>query len=212
MNMKVFNQYELYEFLFRYYNDKLFNNELDLSFISISRKKGFVSFFLPENEGGAEEIEKWKSKEPHIAFVHEMIHVYQEKKETSSPNYHNKDYAQISENIGLPTISIGKPAGKRTGRKIKQTDTWDGMFFLAYNEVILCDIIFQPIPVVEKTTAINKQIRDKCHCPNCGKKHRDMKDGEALCLVCLKAYDEDAYNRLLKKYSNFVFREIEQSK
>ena len=233
--MKIFNQYELYEFLFNYYS-KIFPKKLLLSFISISQKKGFVSFFLPENEDeGEPQNEKWKSKELHIAFVHEMIHVYQQKYGKPSPNYHNKEYAQISEKAGLPTRSIRKPAGKSTGRKIVQTDTPDGNFFQAYYELPFDEIIFRPIPVIdewseyhgcvnthmiermrkrrvlpfiENTRNNKKQIRKQGQCPSCGKKLRDIRDDEAFCLVCLKTYDEDAYNRIIGRYKEFVFREI----
>ncbi|AIW17541.1 SprT-like domain-containing protein [Vibrio tubiashii] len=62
-------------------------------------------------------------------IVHEMVHCWQyEHGSPSRRTYHNKEWAQMMEDIGLMPSSTGRPGGKRTGQKISDYPIPGGLF------------------------------------------------------------------------------------
>lgn len=126
-------QFAAYEEMFRYFNKTLFGGELPPVLLNLSRYgKRTLGFFAPkrwqsEENSVTHEISlnpAWlKVRGPKISastLVHEMAHLWQQ--EFGKPgrgNYHNREWADKMEEIGLMPSRTGEPGGKRTG---------DGMF------------------------------------------------------------------------------------
>ena len=64
-------------------------------------------------------------------LVHEMVHLWQhEFGKPSHRTYHNKEWADKMESIGLMPSSTGRPGGKRTGQKMSDYPLKNGAFYL----------------------------------------------------------------------------------
>jgi len=62
-------------------------------------------------------------------FVHEMIHVWQEHfGKPGRGRYHNSEFAEMSESLGLMPSATGQPGGKRTGDRMSHYIIEGGKF------------------------------------------------------------------------------------
>lgn len=69
-------------------------------------------------------------------LVHEMVHLWQEDcGEPSKNGYHNKEWANKMEEIGLIPSSTGEPGGKRTGSKCSHYILEGGPFYHAFRDM-----------------------------------------------------------------------------
>ena len=134
--------------LFAYYNVELFEGKLPDILVNMSRHKGAEGFFAPN---------RWKSKfekklvheislNPdymmqsdirwHQTLVHEMAHHWQETfGKPSRTTYHNTEWANKMESIGLMPSHTGKEGGKKTGQKMSDYVIIGGEFEKAFNKI-----------------------------------------------------------------------------
>ncbi len=152
--MKPTNEfYGLLEHLFDIFNAELFNAELPKCMIVITRKNKTFGYYSPKrwinNENNyTDELAinpLFFTKYPFIeilqTIVHEMCHLWQEHKGTPSQRtYHNKEWANKMESIGLMPSNTGKEGGKKTGQQMMEYPLDDGLF------LSLCvNLIYDPI-------------------------------------------------------------------
>lgn len=147
-------QYKAFQKAFDFWNRELFNNALPNVILTFSRHKGAVGFFVPNlwhNTEGLNACEIALNpdyfadrdyKESMSTLVHEMCHLWQEVDGTKSRrNYHNKDFAEKMESVGLITSDTGKEGGKRTGQNmthyIKSGGKFDKLYDKLPNEAII---------------------------------------------------------------------------
>jgi hypothetical protein len=123
------------------FNQKLFDGELPNCMITVQRKKSTYGYFSPErwvdDDGektheialnpaffaGSSFIEVFQT------LVHEMCHLWQhEYGNPSRGGYHNKEWAQKMEDIGLIPSNTGKEGGKKTGQKMADYPEHGGDF------------------------------------------------------------------------------------
>lgn len=142
-------QFKTLEDLFKYYNIELFNETLPDCLVNLSRHNQAHGFFAPE---------RWKLKEGnviheislnpdtinrpdkawHSTLVHEMVHLWQETHGTPSRKaYHDKEWADKMEAVGLMPSDNGEEGGKRTGQKLTHYVIHKGLFETAFNKITI---------------------------------------------------------------------------
>lgn len=123
-------QFLAFEKLFDYYNKNLFDGQLPEVFLNFSRKKNTAGFFSPtrwkhvngekKHEISINPVSLVRGKQYVIeTLVHEMCHLWQ--KEFGKPSrsgYHNKEWANKMESVGLIPSSTGQPGGNKTGQNM----------------------------------------------------------------------------------------------
>ncbi|TGK45929.1 SprT-like domain-containing protein [Leptospira bouyouniensis] len=129
---------------FNFYNEELFNSELPKCLITLQRKNlntaGYYSqgrfkrttadITTDEIAINPAHIKKENIEEVLSTLVHEMTHLWQEHlgKHNSRRAYHNAEWAEKMESIGLMPSDTGKPGGKKTGQKMGDYIIKNGLF------------------------------------------------------------------------------------
>jgi hypothetical protein len=143
---------ETYSELIRAYdafNKTLFNNILPGCLITLQREKHTCGYFssgrFAHVEGGlTDEIAinpSYFAVTPIVeimqTLVHEMVHLWQFHFGTPGRGrYHNKEWADKMESIGLMPSSTGRPGGDRTGDRIADYAIEDRLFLLTCKDLL----------------------------------------------------------------------------
>lgn len=194
---------------FDHYNRELFGGSLPHCLITMQREKRTYGYFSSERFVHRHD----KSKTDEIAInpsyfavvpllevlqtlVHEMVHAWQfHHGEPGRRGYHNKEWADKMEAIGLMPSSTGKPGGARTGEKMADYAIPGGLFMQATDKLLTQDFKiswldrFPPMPRAIAVTGEddggeddgddlgdlitapqpgNRSNRIKYRCPSCG--------------------------------------------
>ncbi len=135
-----------------HFNARLFGGELPACLITLQREKRAYGYFSP-----ARFVDKQGQRTDEIAMnpcffavipllevlqtlAHEMTHLWQA--HFGSPGrrgYHNAEWADRMEEIGLMPSSTGKPGGRRVGEKMSDYVIPGGRFELACEELMAGD-------------------------------------------------------------------------
>jgi SprT-like family len=122
-----------------FFNLELFNDKLPHCLITMPKKRNVLGYFAKEqfknSKGDITDeiaINPMYFSERNIGevlstLVHEMIHLWQ--KHYGKPGrgrYHNKQWADKMESLGLMPSSTGRPGGKRTGDSMSDYIINDG--------------------------------------------------------------------------------------
>ena len=171
---------------FSYFNERLFPGLLDAvpeCLIVMTRKKGVHGYLAKSRWANSETGELLHelalnpltlgvrpAEEALGTLVHEMVHAWQiaHGKKAPRKGYHNKEWAEAMEEIGLiPSVS-GYPDGKKTGQSVGHYIESGGAF--AQKAAILIDtgwtVPHFDIPEEEKEK--KKNSRPKYVCMQCG--------------------------------------------
>lgn len=117
-----------------HFNRELFNDALPQALIVLHRKKGARGYFWSEmwqahvdNESDTKTLDEIaltpetldrSDKEVLSTLVHEMVHLWQyHKGKPSRSGYHNHEWADMMEDVGLHPTTDGTWQGKPTGQK-----------------------------------------------------------------------------------------------
>lgn len=135
-----------------HFNAVLFAGELPPCLITLQRKAGCFGYFSHErfvHVDGVKTDEIAMNPEYFAAYpvleifqtlVHEMVHLWQTHFGTPSKrSYHNQEWAEKMESVGLMPSSTGKPGGKRTGEKMADYAIAGGPFLLACDQLMTAD-------------------------------------------------------------------------
>lgn len=172
---------EAYDF----FNDRLFDTQLPSCLITLQREKKSYGYFSRE---------RWENREGVItdeialnpAFfagrtieevlsteVHEMTHLWQ--KHFGKPGrgrYHNKEWGDKMESLGLMPSATRQPGGARIGDKVSHYIIDGGPFALVAAELIAGGFTISWLDRAEaeqsKTKGKNRSNRIKYTCPDCG--------------------------------------------
>lgn len=136
-------EYKTLSDAYDFFNRILFAGQLPEVLITLNRKRGMAGYYWQEKFHSR--IEKGM-KLDEIALnpdtfcysddsiilstlVHEMVHVWQAHFGNKSRNgYHNQEWADKMESIGLMPSNTGAPGGKRTGQKMADYVIQGGAF------------------------------------------------------------------------------------
>jgi predicted SprT family Zn-dependent metalloprotease len=131
--------------MFEYFNRELFENRLPACLLNFSRKARTFGFFAPQRwQGGAEEVRHEISLNPSTlrsrrpievvsTLVHEMVHLWQQDfGQPSRRGYHNGQWAQKMDDVGLVPSSTAAPGGARVGQLVSHYIASGGRFEKAF--------------------------------------------------------------------------------
>lgn len=144
--------YPLLQLAYNRFNTLLFDGQLPACMITVQREKGIMGYFYAKrwakpHEKGAYTHElalnpAYFATRPLIdlfqTLVHELCHLWQHEfgKMKSLKAYHNKEWADKMESIGLMPSDTGQEGGKRTGQKMSDYPIAGGRFELACEQVL----------------------------------------------------------------------------
>nr|DAJ12277.1 MAG TPA: SprT-like family [Bacteriophage sp.] len=123
-------QYQALQGAFDYFNEKLFKDSLPQVMLTLNRERNTFGYYCPSVWTKAQEAEDettWgeialnpdyifhsgrTERDVYSTLVHEMCHLWQEY-DGSAPRrcYHNKDFAEKMERVGLITSNTGEVGG-----------------------------------------------------------------------------------------------------
>ena len=178
--MLTTHQFQTLDDLYRYYNKKIFGGTLPECIVNLSRKPNSYGFFAANLWGMTEEADDedeqsseiketvheislnpdylmCPTKEWHSTFVHEMVHLWQQENgKPSRTAYHNREWADKMEQIGLMPTDTGAPGGKKTGQKVGHYIITGGLFDMAFQRLDpdeLEELRLQYLPMVSLTAS-----------------------------------------------------------
>ncbi|MFY2610812.1 SprT-like domain-containing protein [Achromobacter xylosoxidans] len=138
---------------FDHYNDRLFGGKLPPCLITMQREKRTYGYF--SSRRFVHRLDMSMTDEIAInpsyfgvvplleilqTIVHEMCHLWQEHfGKPGRRRYHNKEWADKMEAIGLMPSSTGRPGGARTGEQIMDYAMAGGAFMRATEELLTRD-------------------------------------------------------------------------
>ena len=197
-------QYKAFQCAFDFWNKELFHNVLPNVILTFSRHKGALGFFVPnlwaDGKGiSASEIainpdylSERNYKMTMSTLVHEMCHLWQEIDGTKSRRaYHNKNFAEKMEGIGLITSDTGKEGGKRTGQNMTHYIKEGGKFDREYAGLPKEAIIPYTAGSLLKPSNKKKVKKAKSTftfiCPVCGQEVKaKTSDAHLVCGDCME--------------------------
>lgn len=134
---------------YAHFNDTLFEGKLPKVIFTTQRKKGMLGYFAPDKwvSVNGEKCHEIAINPSYVAkvstiqvldtLVHEQCHLHQHCfGKPSKRAYHNKEWADLMESVGLMPTSTGKPGGKKTGEKMSDYPIIGGKFLEACKELL----------------------------------------------------------------------------
>ena len=149
MNTPTTHQYTKYQKLYDYYNEHLFGNELPFCLLLLSRaaaqKCGFFSSDRWKDDTGNKTHEislnpEYLATATNIdicqTLVHEMCHLWQHVfGKPSRSGYHNQEWGNKMQEVGLMPSHTGAPGGRMTGQQMADYPIEDGVFLEAFGQM-----------------------------------------------------------------------------
>ena len=201
--------YHEWQQAFDHFNQTLFANALRPCLITLQREKRSYGYFCRERfeasrtEETTDEIAmnpRWfrhrPVRETLSTLVHEMVHQWQFQFGTvGRGRYHNKEWGDKMESIGLMPSNTGQPGGKRTGDQMTHYIIEGGDFERACETLLTQEfeltwrdqIGYDVLPPGggaggEGTEAkTNRSNRVRYSCPSCGHKAWAKPNSRLLC-------------------------------
>ncbi len=149
--------YDLFQYLYDHFNKSLFYGDLPNCMIVITRKRKTYGYFSPERWQNNNTIKSHEiainpmyfNDHPLVeilkTLVHEMCHLWQEVYgEPSAKTYHNKEWGNKMESIGLMPSNTGEQGGKKTGQQMSEYVIENGLF-IQYAKNIEDDDVFKTL-------------------------------------------------------------------
>jgi predicted SprT family Zn-dependent metalloprotease len=170
-----------------FFNQKLFQSSLPACLITLQRDKKSLGYFHYQifegknsNTGTyTDEIAlnpdhfSRNDKQVLATLTHEMVHLWQHHHgKPSRASYHNREWAEKMEEIGLMPSNTGEPGGKKTGQKMTHYIIPGGLFDKTASQLLATGATIhwtskrteQPGTPKKK----KKSTRHKFTCPDCG--------------------------------------------
>lgn len=215
-------QFASYQSLYTYFNKHLFEGQLPSIILNFSRQANTAGFFAPDrwikDNTKTHEISinpSYMATVPFIdvcqTLVHEQAHLWQMLfGKPSRTGYHNKEWAQKMESIGLMPSSTGREGGNKVGQKMSDYVIPGGRFEQVFN--MLPESISLPWVSNERTQVKSpagssggveteeegqtheqqqkKKSKVKYTCPGCAMNVWGKPDLQVYCKACEKYLEE----------------------
>lgn len=139
---------------FDVFNYRLFKNELPKCLITLQRKANTTGYFSKARFIATKNKDEFSHElalnpeyfgvntiiETMQTIAHEMCHLWQDEYGTPSrKTYHNSEWSNKMESIGLMPSHTGRPGGKRTGQFMADYPLEDGLFLQVCRELFATD-------------------------------------------------------------------------
>lgn len=140
-------QFSAYQGMFEHFNRELFDNRLPSVILNFSRKAKANGFFAPQRWEKAKLTSHEISLNPTTlkerapiavasTLVHEMVHLWQQELgKPSRSGYHNKQWADKMEAVGLMPSATGDVGGARVGQRVTHYIIDKGPFAIAFESL-----------------------------------------------------------------------------
>lgn len=137
-------QFAAYQRLYDYFNRELFDPGLPVCVLNFSRHANTSGFFAPRRWSKGEERRHEISLNPSTlllrqprevcsTLVHEMVHLWQAERGTPSrAGYHNREWSEKMQAVGLMPSSTGEPGGATVGQRMTHYILEGGPFAAAF--------------------------------------------------------------------------------
>jgi hypothetical protein len=148
-------QYAALDHGFRVLNERLFDGELPLPLFTLQRKSRMAGYYhfekfrarMPDAKGRRSAVDEIAINPEHFSsstdeeilstLLHEMVHLWQchfgKRPRTC---YHDRQWADKMESVGLMPSTTGRPGGKRTGQRVGDYIIPGGVFEALASELI----------------------------------------------------------------------------
>lgn len=193
-------EYGTFEEAYDYFNKSLFGGELPACLLTLQRKANSYGYFCHESfadrlEGSTttDEIalnpagfEGRSDLEILSTLVHEMTHLWQFHCGEKIPRkaYHNAEWADKMELIGLMPSDSGAPGGKRTGQKMTHYIIDGGRFQVEAEKLIQTGFRLNWQSKGAEAKQKPKSSKLKYTCPECGQNAWAKPDAKLMCGEC----------------------------
>lgn len=130
------------QYAYDVFNQNLFGGQLPYCLITLQREKHTMGYFSPARFGSVDgKVTDEIALNPNFfgsmplveifqTLVHEMCHLWQHHfGQPGRGRYHNKEWADKMESVGLIPSSTGKPGGKKTGDHMSDYPSETGYFW-----------------------------------------------------------------------------------
>ena len=148
MNNPTDQAYHELQHAYDHFNEKLFKGKLPPCLITLQRKPRTLGYYAPNSFTNLAEKGRTtdeialnpyhfveRSLEDTLStLVHEMVHLWRDRcsgKKPSRRSYHDKQWANKMEKVGLMPSDTGEPGGSRVGQEMDHYVVKDGPFHVA---------------------------------------------------------------------------------
>ncbi|MFH0899130.1 MAG: SprT-like domain-containing protein [Pseudomonadota bacterium] len=196
-------QFSAYQAMYDYFNRELFGGVLPPVILNFSRRARSLGFFAPERWDNGRSVTHEISLNPSYlktldpvevssTLVHEMVHLWQQEHGTPSRiGYHNAEWAEEMEALGLIPSDTGKPGGRKVGQHMAHYLDEDGIFAHAFRRMPV-DILlpWQCIPEPDGEGGVGKSRKKVTYmCPGCAAKVWGRPGLVILCGPCGEPFE-----------------------
>ncbi len=165
---------------YNYLNKRFFGGRLPGVMLTMQRRRGANGYFAFERfQGGDDRLwdeiamnsMHFRTRSPDMVLstlAHEMVHQRQHHEgKPSRRNYHNKQWGDWMEAMGLMPSTTGQPGGRRTGQRVTHYIIPGGPFARAVAELPFDpDALYQDIAGEREGKPRKQKIKHEC--PDCG--------------------------------------------
>lgn len=196
-------QYTSYDNAFDHFNRELFAGNLPSVHLTFSRKARVKGFYAPNRWKNSESTIHEISLNPDVmerplseimsTLVHEMVHLWQQEfGKPPSKGYHDKQWANKMEAIGLMPSHDGLPSGRRTGVSVTHYIILGGAFEQALAKMPeSCQLPWLAnSPQTNKKTTHPRTDKIKYTCQSCQSNVWGKSGLHILCAKCNRTYQE----------------------
>ncbi len=219
-------QYDSFQNIFDYLNQNLFNNTLPDCMLRFSIKSNRIDgSFLPSSWSRDDKdikheisinptlLAKQNKQEILAVICHNMVHLWQytySDLSEGSKKYHNKQWVEKMESLGLEPRNIGKRGGTQTGRAVTQVPKPNGLF-LKVCEAMPDGYLMPFRGVTNKTTKTGKTKQSTYVCPICRDKSSGKPGEVNFCVSCViqlfdTGFSDDVPDSFKKQALDLIYR------
>ena len=196
-------QFSAYQAMYDHFNRELFDGELPQVILNFSRRAGSLGFFAAErwDNGHARTHEislnpAYLKERPPVdvasTLVHEMVHLWQHEQGTPSrAGYHNAQWAEKMETVGLVPSDTGRPGGRKVGQQVDHYAQDAGAFQRAFERLpggCLLPWQCQPEAARGASSVAGARNKVKYSCPSCWSNVWGRPDLEIQCVPSSRRY------------------------
>ncbi len=200
-------EYKKLDAAFEFFNMRLFNGELPPCLITLTRKRYARGYFwggmfvsrlehrkVDEIALNPVHFTDYIDKEILSVLVHEMVHLQQHHfGKPSRSGYHNRQWANWMESLGLMPSDTAKPGGKKTGQAVSHYIIEGGPFDRACNVWLQGEQVQIGFNSLRPSTSAKNSSASKIKysCPNCHQNCWAKPDAVLKCGICDQNMEED---------------------
>lgn len=201
-------QYSLLQDAFDFFNTRLFAKELPQVLITLHRASKAAGYFWA-NQFTLRDEEKDRliheialnpecflsvipTEKTLSTLVHEMAHLWQQEHGRKLPRkaYHNREWADKMEEVGLMPSTTGEKGGKRTGQRMTHYIIENGPFAVAcqrFLEKAGEAVLINAIPKIILPPKERQKAKVGYECPKCAQKAWAKPNANLACGKCNEA-------------------------